>query len=201
MTSPRDRFPTILEQIDPAYPLPPLNLFTTSGLEKEVVDIRWSSPSDLQANTSGRFSIIGINLYRSFDSEFGPYFRLNTIPIGATQWRDGTNIVLSSQEDVSLNFSSRGSATDPAGRYMFKTRYSPIIIYPSPGSANNTNLNVQVTVNSVPSFVERIFAHDGIVELRNVATFDVVTQKETKPVIPISDQDVVLATYRYVANR
>lgn len=201
MPAPRDREPTILEQADPAYPLPPLNVFAASGLEKEYVDVRWTSPGELQANTCGRYDIVGVNLYRSFDSEFGPYFRLNTTPLGATQWRDRTRVVLALQEDVSERFTARGNPDDPAGRYMFRTRFNPIVIYPSPGSANCTNLNVQVTVNGVPAFVERIYADKGIVELRRSPTFDVATQQQTPPVLPTSPSDVVLATYRYVADR
>lgn len=201
MPFPRDRAPTILEQRYPAYPLPPLNVFATSGLEPEVVDVRWTSPAELQDNTCGQFDLLGVNLYRSFDSDYGPYFRLNTTPLGATQWRDRTRVVLAMQEDVSGSFTARGAPSDPHGRYMFRTRFRPIVIYPSPGSANCTNLNVQVTVNGVPAFVERIFADTGIVELRTTPTFDVTTQQQTLPVLPTSGGDVVLATYKYVADR
>lgn len=199
MPFPRDRAPTILEQRDPTLPLPPLNVIAASGLEKGVIDVRWTSPAQIQANTC--FNLLGVNVYRSFDSEFGPYFRLNTTPVGSTQWRDRTSMVLAMQEDVSNSFTARGTATDPAGRYMFRVRNNPIVIYPSPGSANCTNLNVQVTVNGVPAFVECIFAESGTVELRTTPTFDVITQKQFPPVLPLNDSDVVLATYRYEENK
>jgi hypothetical protein len=81
---------------------------------------------------------------------------------------------------------------------MFRTKFRPITIHPSPGCANCTNLNVQVTVNGVPAFVEAIYADQGIVELRKTATFDVASQEMTPPVLPTDPSDVVLATYRYV---
>lgn len=199
MPFPRDRAPTVLEQQDPAFPLPPLNVVAASGLEKEIVDIRWSNPAEIKVNTC--FNLMGVNIYRSFDSEFGPYFRLNTTPVGSTQWRDQTRVVLALQENVSGSFTARGTATDPAGRYMFRTRFGPIVIFPSPGSANCTNLNVQVTVNGTPAFVERIYADKGIVELRTGPTFDVATQQQFPPVLPTEEDDVVLATYRYLAER
>lgn len=199
MPFPRDRAPTVLEQTSPAFPLPPLHVMAASGLEREVVDVRWSNPGEIKANTC--FNVIGVNVYRSFDSEFGPYFRLNTTPVGSTQWRDRTRVVLATQEDVSHSFRARGAETDPDRRYMFRTRFRPIVIYPSPGSANCTNLNVQVTVNGVAAFVERIYADQGIVELRTTPTFDVVTQKQFPPVLPTAETDVVLATYRYETNK
>lgn len=199
MPFPRDRAPTILEQTDPAFPLSPLNVFAISGLEKGIIDIRWTPPTEIRSNTC--FNVVGVNIYRSFDSEFGPYFRLNTTPVGSTQWRDKTNTVLSLNEDISKSFTARGPETDPEGKYVFRTKYKPIVIYPSLGSSNCTNLNVQVTVNGVNSFVERIYSSTGIVELRTVPTFNVATQKLIPCVLPENTNDVVLATYKYTTNK
>jgi hypothetical protein len=196
MPFPRDRDIHILEQKYPAFPLPPLNMYVSSGFRKGVVDIRWTSPAEINSNTC--FDLIGVNVYRSFDSEFGPYFRLNTLPVGSTFWRDATHEVVALQEDVSGSFTARGPESDPAGRYMFRTKHKPIVIHPSPGSANCTNLNVQVTVNGAAAFVETIYADQGIVELRKTATFDVASQEMSPPVLPTGSSDVVLATYRYV---
>ena len=198
MSFPSDRPPHILEQQYPAAPLPPLNVFCTSGFTQGTFDIRWSGPSELQANS--RFNVVGVNVYRSFDSEFGPYFRMNTIPVGANFYRDKTEIVVSLQEDVSRSFTARGSS-DPDGRYVFRTQFKPIVISPSLGSSNVTNLNVQVTVNGVPAFVESIQPQTGEVELRRYATFDVASQKTMAPVLPGPATDVVLATYKYVRNK
>src|ERR1700690_114621 len=77
-----DRVLNPLEQVDPIYPLAPLNFAAQSGLEKGVFDLRWDLPTNLFNNS--KYSIIGVNIYRSFDSEFGPFFRLNDIPIGTT---------------------------------------------------------------------------------------------------------------------
>lgn len=183
----------------PAMPLPPLNVHCQAGYEKDIVDVRWSRPTDLQANS--RFSIVGVNVYRSFDSEYGPYFRLNNVPVGCEFWRDRTRVSVAMLEDVTRSFTARGAATDPAGRYMFRTVHRPIVITPTPGVEDCTNLNVQVTVNGVPAFVESIFAADGAVELRRTPTFDVASQKQIPPVLPTSPDDVVLASYRYYSER
>jgi hypothetical protein len=199
MPAPRDREPHILEQAMPAFPLPPLNVACQPGLDGEVYDIRWSEPAELQANS--RFDLLGVNVYRSFDSEYGPYFRLNVVPVGATFWRDKTRVLIALQEDVSSAFTLRGADSDSQSRYVFRTRNRPIVITPSPGVDECTNLNVQVTVNGVPAYVESIHASTGEVELRKLPTFDVASQSQTPPVLPTSPSDVVLATYRYVTNR
>jgi hypothetical protein len=197
MPAPRDRAPHILEQDAPRTPLPPLNV-SAYVPEKKTVDVRWTCPAQLSANT--KFDILGVNIYRSFDSEFGPWFRINNSPVGSTFWRDKTQVVLSLQENVSNSFIKSGAATDPEGKYIFNTKFKPIIIYPSIGEANCTNLNVQVTVNGVSSHVERIWAADGAVELCNYPHYDVSSQQETPAVLPSLSTDVVLATYKYISN-
>jgi len=196
MPSPRDRDPHILEQDEICLPHPPLNFSATSGFEKGVIDLWWSSPSELSANT--KFNIIGVNIYRSFDSEYGPYFRLNTVPMGSNFWRDKTRTILSLQEEAT--FISKGPASGPDGRYIICTKKTPLVIYPSPGAANCTNLNVQVTINGIPAFVQSIDAARGHVELRTLPYFDVASQQKIPAVLPTSDDDVVLVTYRYLDN-
>lgn len=199
MPSPPDRRPPdLLEQTMPAWPLPPLNVHVSSSLVPQSVDVRWTSPSELAQNSC--FNVVGVNVYRSFNSEFGPYFRMNPVPLGSTFWRDRTEVVLAVREDVSRAFTTRGATTDAAGRWMFRTRHKNIVIHPSPGTANLTNLNVQVTVNGVPAYVENIYADEGIVELRHQPTFDVTSQTLNPVVLPLSEDDVVLATYRYVTK-
>lgn len=195
--APRDRYPHILEQDHPCLPHPPLNI-SCYVPEKSTIDIRWTCPGQIAANT--KFDILGVNIYRSFDSEYGPWFRINTAPVGSTFWRDKTQVVLALQENVSSSFVKYGPETDPEGKYIFNTKFKPIIIYPSIGVANCTDLNVQVTVNGIHSPVERIWASDGAVELRNYPYYDVASQKPVGPVLPQSSTDIVLATYKYITN-
>lgn len=199
MPAPSDRQIPFTQEISSSpWPLPPLNVQVSSSLVPQSLDVRWSSPSELQPNSC--FNVVGVNVYRSFDSEFGPYFRMNPVPLGSTFWRDRTEVVLAVREDVSRAFTLMGAPSDVAGRWMFRTRHKKIVIHPSPGSANLTNLNVQVTVNGVPAYVENIWADEGIVELRHRPTFDVVSQSEAPVVLPTGESDVVLATYRYTEN-
>lgn len=204
MPFPRDRKVDIREQWDPAVPLPPLQVFCMSGLERGIVDIRWTSPHELPGN--GRFNIIGTNLYRSFDSEYGPYYRLNMNPIGSLFWRDKatTRVVLA--ENVAGSFVSMGAATGPNDDYVFRTAHYPIVIEPISGGINCVNMNVQVTVNGVQAAVDWIDPVTGTVRLSTVPKFDVAAQQLNQAVLPspsgsgTGTNDSVLINYRYVDN-
>lgn len=198
MPFPPDRPPHILEQQSPANPHPPLNFSVQSGLEPGTVDLRWSSPAEISSNT--RFDLLGVNVYRSFDSEFGPYFRMNSLPVGSTFWRDKTQVTVQLREDVSKMFVSRGDR-DPSRTWVFRTRHQPIVIDPIVGGTECTDLNVFVTVNGMRAHVRRIVSYLGEVELEPYPTFDVTSQQQFPAVLPTSDQDVVLATYRYVSQK
>src|SRR5271157_4347183 len=199
MPQPPDRPIGILELQYPALPIAPLNVMCSSGFEKHMTDLRWTSPSEIPANT--KFNILGVNIYRSWDSEYGPYNRINALPVGTDFYRDRLLVRVSLNENVSSTFLARGN-TDPDGRWIFKTQFKPIILdTTSAYSPNCTNLNVYVTVNGVPAFVDSINAKMGEVELSRRATFDVASQVQTPAVLPQNLSDVVLATYRYYLER
>jgi hypothetical protein len=198
MPAPPDRYPEILEQIYPAIPLAPLNVLASTGFEKGVVDIRWTNPAEIAANTT--FNILGVNVYRSFDSAFGPYFRLTQVPIGSTFYRDRSDIRMAVQENVSDSFILRGPTSDPSSRYVFRTIQRPIHLDQFPGLSDWTNLNVQVTINGKKSFVEKIDSTLGEVSLGIYPSFDVGNKEQIQPVLPTNPSDVVLATYKYVKS-
>ena len=194
MPSPPDRSPDILEMI-PYYPLPPLNVTCSVGFENNLVDVWWSNPAELSANT--QFNIIGVNVYRSFDSEFGPFTRLNASPIQVNYWRDNTLINVVLQEDVSNSFIAVGS-TDPNRRWIFVTKNNPIVIQPSLGT-DVADLNVFVTIDGEQARIRSIISQTGEVEIDNRAVFDVTNQLASKAVVPRSGS-VVLASYRYTSQ-
>lgn len=200
MPWPRDRKPDPRERLRPALPLPPLQAFCLSGLVSGVYDVRWSDPSELPGN--GRFSILGVNVYRSFGSEYGPFYRVNAVPIGALFWRDASTVKVVLQQDVSGSFVPNGPGTSPGGEYIFRTGNSPIVIDPIPGGVNCVRMNVRVTVDGVPAVVDWIDPVNGIVRLSSQGVFDVINQKTSGPVLPKADgSSVVLASYRYVDNQ
>ena len=145
----RDRNIHNLEISRAPWPAPPLNLFLTSGYAPGVFDLVWDDPSQLARNAS--FSLVGVNVYRSFDSEYGPYHRITDLPVGATFWKDRTDIELIVDEDVSDRFVVNGSAGvgHDKQRYVFKTIHSPIVKSGSQGVHADSSGDVVVIVDGV----------------------------------------------------
>jgi hypothetical protein len=192
MPSPPDRPVNVLEVIDPAAPLPPLNFTCSPGFDKHTVDLWWSNPGEISANTL--FNILGVNIYRSFDSEYGPYHRMNAVPVQAQFFRDKAQVQVVLQEDISSSFICRGP-TDPSGRWVFVTQNKPLALQPAV-NINTADLNVYVTIDGVPAHVSRINAQTGEVQLSTEDVFDVASQTTSQAVVP-SENSVVLASYRY----
>ncbi|OPZ35170.1 MAG: hypothetical protein BWY99_02321 [Synergistetes bacterium ADurb.BinA166] len=180
MPFPPDRPVHVLEQHSPAAPLPPLNFMFAPAFEKWTADLRWSSPTELQANT--RFDILGVNIYRSYDSEYGPFVRLNLLPIGTTFYRDKVLTKVAIQEDASNSYVSVGG-TDPNGDWVIQVKNPPIVVSQT-GTPNCTNLNAVVTINGVQAYVESINAATGEIKLRKYPTFDAASQKMRPAVLP-----------------
>lgn len=189
----------------PALPLPPLQAFCLSGLRPGVNDVRWTDPAELPGN--GRFNILGTNIYRSFGSEFGPFVRVNAVPVGALFWRDATTVRVALQEDVSGRF-----VPNSDGEYIFRTEHSPIVVDPIPGGVNCVRMNVQVLVGGQPALVDWLDPVNGVVRLSGAGTWDVINQKLAQAGIDAAaggaagqgaalPPGTVLANYRYTDNQ
>lgn len=205
MPWPRDRQADPRERLRPILPLPPLRAFCLSGLQLSVYDLRWSDPSELPGN--GRFSILGVNIYRSFGSEFGPFYRVNAVPVGSLFWRDMSTTKVVLQEDLSGSF-----VPNADGDIIFRSANSPIVIDPIPGGINCVRMNFRVMIDGAMAAVDWLDPVNGIVRLSTQPTFDVINQKTTPAVLPTIAADgtvvpssaggsAVLASYRYVDNQ
>ena len=194
MPWPRDRRTDPRERMRPTFPLPPLQAFCFSGLQLGVYDIRWSDPSELPGN--GRFSILGVNVYRSFGSEYGPFYRVNAVPVGSLFWRDASTTQVVLQEDISGNLS-----IGPDGQFILQTGHHPVIVDPIPDNVNCVRINMLITIDGVQAEVDWMDPVNGIVRLSSDKSFDVINQKTSPAVLPNEDgSSVILASYRYVDN-
>jgi hypothetical protein len=167
----------------------------TSGFEPGLIDLCWSNPAELPEN--GRFRLHGVNVYRSFDSEFGPFERITELPVGATFWRDQTNNEVIVDEDVSDRFILRGpsSSGQDADRYVFQTVFRPIVKEGSQGIFANYPGDVRVFVDGVEARVSRVYGQTGEIEINPTSYPDVGTQKLIPAVVP-GPNSVVTCTYR-----
>jgi len=193
----RDRNPTQQELEEAPWPVAPLNLFLTSGYMPGVYDLSWDSPTHLSHNS--RFWICGVNIYRSIDSEFGPYDRITDFPVGSIFWRDQTDNVVVLDETVEDDqWVIRGpcSAGMEDERYVFRTRKCPIS---QPGSQVVPDArpeSVQVTVNGEAAPLLAVIPETGEIEIDTIRYANTVTQKlDDAPLI--DDNAEIKVSYRY----
>jgi hypothetical protein len=187
------------ERQNPTHPLPPMNVIAQWAFyaPNNGVDIRWDDPSQLGGHTD--WDIVGVNIYRSTDSEYGPYHKLNDEPVGSTFWRDETENELVDKEDVSDQFVARGDDNEQ-GRWIFKTDNFPIVKPDSEGTPANHPSDVTVWIDGqevTPAFVS---GESGEVELSTDPIYDKQANKKVDPPLPDPDS-TVLCTYRYNTNK
>ena len=64
---------------DRTKPLPPSNSFVTTPYINGILDIRWDNPLEVPENS--QYAVLGVNIYRSENSECGPFTKINNSPI------------------------------------------------------------------------------------------------------------------------
>jgi len=195
--SDRDRRPQWDEIEKAPWPAPPRNLFLTSGFEAGVYDLVWDDPASLALNS--QFHVCGVNIYRAFDSEFGPYERLTSLPIGAMYWRDRTDNVLIEGELVEDDYwVLRGVQTAGSDqvRYVLCTQRRPIVKSGSQATPADAPSDVVVTVNGTRATILRVDGTSGEIELDPMWYPNVDTQTLEPAIVPGANAEVRV-TYLY----
>ena len=192
----RDRTPDALEITQAPWPAPPLNLMVIHGRKPGSYDIIWTDPSQLSVNS--RFVLYGVNIYRSFDSEYGPFERITQVPLGSNYWRDVTDNVLEADEDVTDRFilDARTGTAEEALRYVFRVQNPPIVKEGSQGVLAYSPSDVIVSVDGVRVPVLRVHPQTGEVEIADYRMPNIATQKLEPSVAPTGTQRVT-CTYRH----
>lgn len=195
-SSQRDWNTTELEYTKTPWPLPPLNLFLNSS-RPGVFDLRWDDPATLALNS--RYRLLGINIYRSFDSEYGPFNRVSELMVCSNFWRDQTDNELVVEEDVSQSFilNEAASASNfQVPRWVFKTLHSPIVREGSQAVITDSPDDVQVRIDGVLVRPLAVHGYSGEVEIDPAIYADIARQKLDPSLVP-GPNSVVTCTYRY----
>lgn len=193
----RDRHPHLLELEQTPWPMPPLELIMTRGINPGVIDLWWKNPAELAVNS--RFTILGVNVYRSFDSEFGPFERISEMPVGAQFWRDQTDNVLVLDETVDdARWVLRGAATTEVRgkRFVFKTEHAPIVKSGSQNIPADYPGDVRVYIDGVQATVLRVDGVNGEIEIDPSMYPEVGTQTRPAPPLP-GEGSLVQVSYHY----
>lgn len=150
-----DPFPWPNRKPDSSLPLPPINCFILSPYVNGVLDVKWDNPAILPENT--QFTILGVNIYRSFDSEGGPYQKVNIEPLGAGIYRDQTGNTLIQDEVVT----SLDRGQNPQLEWRFKTKFKPIVKNVNDGGTSYTGSVAEGVLATAKDIVVKVDNGDG----------------------------------------
>ena len=187
------------------YPLAPRNLFVTTPYIQYVQDVRFDDPSILPENSG--FIMIGVNVWRSYDSEYGPYHKLTETPITTTRYRDELINTYVQNEDVTNRFASYGD--NPRSEYVIQTLNFPIVKAGSIGDHAYTSSQYDVTVKigEYDIFPLTVDGYNGQIYLPQFKWYCVNTKTWVDPILPetnnyvieIGDQ-VYISPYLYIGQ-
>lgn len=180
--------------MSPSSPVPPHNVMVDySHFEKNCYEISWDDPSIHYMNKG--LDIIGVNIYRSYDSELGEYHKVNENPITIGFYKDTMTHALI-EEDVSDKFKYRG--TGPSGEWIFHTEHRAVkddrdLIYA------NSSVDLQIIIDGIEVPAARVDGFNRSVELIKDKWMDKLTRELHDPVLPKEDS-VVICKYRHNTN-
>lgn len=193
-------FPDPAQTQSRLLPQPPINVFVLSPYFNGVLDIRWDNPALIPENSA--FQIVGVNVYRSFDSEGGPFKKINQKPLGAGVYRDATNTTLIEDEVVSVY--ERG--LNPQKEWRFRTKFYPLV---TPGKttmelAHRHDIKVKVNCGDnhlmeVPFL--RFNPTTGEIVLISTPILDPATQKLIPPRLPADVPGALTVSYYVNTNK
>ena len=181
---------------DKNKPSSPRNVFVTHPYIEGILDIRWDNP--LENIENNKWQLLGVNIYRSIDSECGPYSKINTAPIGTLYFRDQTTQQLIVDENVMPRMSQ---GTNSVADWVFKTVKTPII---KEGSANvlaNKPYDVSLKIDNgdgqglliVPPY--SVNGRTGEIFLITKPIFNPVTKRVEPPRLPSGPNGKCLVSY------
>lgn len=180
------------ERDDPRYPLPPLNVFVTSP-DVGQQDIRWDNPCLIRGN--GKFDVVGVNIYRSTDSQWSGYTKLNISPMGGLFYRDATQNQTVIREDATANYTASGS-NHPEGLYIIQADNYPLVKAGSQAIPADCPDDVKVVIDGVEVTPLHVNGTTGEIYLDQRKYWDPVTRSLVTPTLPTTGS-TTLISYRY----
>lgn len=176
------------------YPQTPTNVKVVSAFKVGGLDIRWDDPAITKENSS--FQIVGVNIYRSDDSEFGPFHRINSYPISSTFYRDQTTNAYVSKEIVVFDsdyyqFNDGANEAD----YVIRTKFTMVKKDGQAIPANSPN-DVVVTIDGQRVTPLEVYGQLGEIKLNTLKYYDPNTEEFIDPILPEENSEVLVSYYK-----
>lgn len=182
------------------YDLPraPKNVNVTSPYLTGVLDIRWDNPADYYENNG--LTVLGVNVYRTFDSPEATYAKISDVPVSSLFMRDTTREVRVTAED---SMPRLDAGTNPRNEWVLRTQFRPITV---PGSQGTPAVNVADVLVEVddgsgvykPVVPWKVSGTTGEIFLNTGRTYDPATNRFNAPLLPNLLTGGVRVSYTHV---
>ena len=143
------------------------------------------------------WNILGVNIYRSDTGDRGPYFRVNSVPIGALFYRDKTDMVEVPAEVIPWEggWVFRGDSPNSKG-WRLHTRYRPIVKREGNAVPADSPFDVEVYIDGQRVMATAVFGPTAEIDISTEQIWDAATESYIDPVIPTATS-VVAVRYSY----
>tara|TARA_B100000745_G_scaffold300573_1_gene255439 strand:+ start:5925 stop:7148 length:1224 start_codon:yes stop_codon:yes gene_type:complete len=158
------------------------------------MDIRWDNPAMIRGN--GKFTVQGVNVYRSYDSQFSGYVKLNSTPLGSMFYRDGTTNTTVTGETAT--YTAEGQS-HPGGHYIIQADHYPIVKAGTQALPADSPSDVTVTIDGQNIKPLKVLGLTGEIYLDQRRYWDKVRRQVSTPVLP-TDSSVTTISYQYNTN-
>ena len=183
---------------DLTVPFAPRNILVTSPYAVGKLDVRWDNPRVIPQNSG--LQILGCNVYRSTDAQFGPYEKINDTPVTVLFYRDETKEQVVVDEDATRTLRYD---LEPDGRWKVWAQHKPLIHPNSNGQTSTSIHDVKVEIDDgdgtfleVPAFA--VNGVTGEIQLISAPSYNQELQQVIPPRLPRQPGGRVRISYYYL---
>jgi len=190
---------------DLSLPLAPRNLIITSPFNVGAIDIRWDNPQLLPHNSG--LNLLGVNVYRSADSPYGPYEKVNDVPVTVMFYRDQTIETQVIDEDATPTIKHKLEPTNNGlDQWLVYSQNKPIVIPGSNGAYTTRISDVQVKIDNgdgnfliMPAF--SVNGVTGQIQLISAPVYNNDLNQIIPPRLPTPPHGRVRISYSYIKHQ
>jgi hypothetical protein len=177
----------------------------TSPFNVGAIDIRWDNPQLIPQN--GGLNLLGVNIYRSTDSPYGPYEKVNDTPVTVMFYRDQTIETLVIDEDATPTIKHALEPTNNwLDQWLVYSQNKPIVIPGSNGAYTTRISDVQVKIDNGDGnfLIMPAFAVNGVtgqIQLISAPVYNNDLNQIIPPRLPTPPRGRVRISYSYIKHQ